>query len=51
MNWQEIVAFGLGAAALTYLAWRWFRRRATGNCCGEPECPAAKQMVERVKRS
>ena len=51
MSAQEVLAFGLGALALAYLAWRGLRRRASGNCCGEPECPAAKQMVERVKRS
>jgi hypothetical protein len=45
---QEVIAAALGVAALAYLVVRWRRRRATGNCCGEPECPAAKQVVDRL---
>jgi hypothetical protein len=46
---QEIAAYVLFAAALGWLLWRWRRRRATGNCCGEPECPAAKATARRIE--
>jgi hypothetical protein len=44
---QELGAALVLAAALGYLAWRAVKRRGN-NCCGEKECPAAKQMVERL---
>lgn len=48
---QEIVAFLLVGAAAGYLALRWWRRRSTGNCCGEAECPAAKATVAKLDRA
>lgn len=47
---QEIATFLLGALALGYLVYRRRRRRASKNCCGEPNCPATKGMVERIER-
>jgi len=47
---QEIATFLLGGLALAYLAYRHLRKRASGNCCGEAECPAAKGMVEKIER-
>jgi hypothetical protein len=49
VNFQEIAAFAVAALAVAYLVVRHFRRRATGNCCGEKECPAAKGMVEKIR--
>ena len=28
---------------------RYLKRRATGNCCGEAECPAAKQTARKIE--
>lgn len=50
MGLQEIGTFLIVAAACLWLAVRWWRRRASGNCCGEAECPAAKGTVEKLKR-
>jgi len=47
---QTIAALGLLACAIAYLAWRYATHRATGNCCGETECPAAAEMVDRLRR-
>lgn len=47
---QEIGAITLVALAVAYLAWRYLSRRAAGNCCGEKECPAAREMVEKFQR-
>jgi len=47
---QEIAVSLIIAAAVGWLAWRWLRRRAAGNCCGETECPAAKQTLRRLER-
>ena len=47
---QELGAFLLGAVALGYLAWRKLRKRASGNCCGEAECPAARATVDKISR-
>ena len=47
MTMQELIAYALGATALGYLALRVIRKRLSGNCCGEKECPAAKQIVQR----
>ena len=44
---QEIGALLVLAIALGYLLVRTLKRRGN-NCCGEKECPAAKQMVERM---
>jgi hypothetical protein len=49
MSLQEIAAFAVAALAVVYLVLRHRRRRSTGNCCGEKECPAAKGMVERIR--
>ena len=38
------------AFAVTYIGWRYLRKRGSGNCCGEAECPAAQEMVDRIKR-
>jgi hypothetical protein len=46
---QAIVAYALVAAAALWLLARYLKRRATGNCCGEPECPAAKQTAKRIE--
>jgi hypothetical protein len=46
---QEIGAFLLLAGAVAYLVYRRLRRRASGNCCGEPECPAAKRSLRRLR--
>lgn len=45
---QQIAAYVLVAGALAWLLRRYLKRRATGNCCGEAECPAAKATVERI---
>ena len=50
MSAQAWAACLIGLVAAAYLVWRWRRRRATGNCCGEPECPAAKQTLRRLDR-
>ena len=47
---QDYLAFILVGVAAAYLAWRYLRRRGSGNCCGEPECPAAKNMVRNIRR-
>jgi hypothetical protein len=47
---QELGAFLVGALALGYLAWRHVRGRASGNCCGEAECPAAKATLDKLPR-
>ena len=44
---QTIGAVLVLVAALGYLVWRVLARRGN-NCCGEKECPAAKQMVDRL---
>jgi hypothetical protein len=51
MGPQEIATFLIVAAAVTWLAARWWRRRTSGNCCGEAECPAAKATVEKLERA
>ena len=45
---QQIAAYALVALAAAWLVWRYVRRRATGNCCGEAECPAAKAAARRI---
>ncbi len=50
MDLQEIAAFLAVAAAVAWLAARWWRRRSSGNCCGEAECPAARASLERLAR-
>ncbi|MHC4449572.1 MAG: hypothetical protein ACYS0E_05425 [Planctomycetota bacterium] len=47
---QDFAALTLVALAVGYLGWRYLSRRATGNCCGEKECPAAREMVEKLQR-
>jgi hypothetical protein len=47
---QDYVAFVLIGAAAGYLAWRYLRRRGSGNCCGEAECPAAKNVLRNLNR-
>jgi membrane protein implicated in regulation of membrane protease activity len=48
---QQIVAYALVALAALWLLRRYLKRRATGNCCGEPECPAAKQTAKRIEEA
>lgn len=48
MTVQEIAACVLGLIAGGYLVLRVLRRRA-GNCCGERECPAAKEMTRKLE--
>ena len=45
---QKVVAFALVALAAAWLVRRYLKRRATGNCCGEAECPAAKATAKRI---
>jgi len=49
MTTQELVAFGIGALALGFLLLRKLRRRAGGNCCGEKQCPASGNIVDKIK--
>ncbi len=51
MTFQEIATLLLVGAAAGYLALRWWRRRSTGNCCGEAECPAAKATLDKLERA
>ena len=48
---QAYATYLLIAAAAGWLLWRWSRRKISGNCCGEVECPAAKQMVKNLERA
>jgi len=48
---QTIGALTILAAAIGYLAWRYATRRATGNCCGEAECPAIAEMLDRIRQN
>jgi len=50
MTGQEIGACLLGLLAVGYVALRLVRRRR-GNCCGEAECPAAKELGRRLTRT
>ena len=45
---QELITYAIGALALGYLGLRIVRRKLAGNCCGEKQCPAAKQIVQRI---
>ena len=47
---QEWGALGLLALAVCFLVWRYASRRASGNCCGKKECPAAREMVDKINR-
>ncbi len=47
---QEAAVAVVVALAFGYLVLRARRRRASGNCCGEKECPAAKGTVEKLER-
>jgi hypothetical protein len=47
---QELGTVLIGAIAFGYLAWRYLRKRASGNCCGEAECPAAKATLDKLPR-
>jgi len=49
MSVQELAAYALVAAAAAYLVARRARRRASGNCCGQTECPAAKAAADRIR--
>ena len=46
---QQIVAYALVGLAALWLLVRYLKRRATGNCCGEAECPAAKATARRIE--
>jgi hypothetical protein len=46
---QQVAAYALVALAAGWLLWRYLRRRSTGNCCGEAECPAAKATAKRIE--
>lgn len=48
---QQIVAFALVGLAALWLLVRYLKRRATGNCCGEPECPAAKETARKIEQA
>ncbi|HEX5138847.1 MAG TPA: hypothetical protein VFY93_17890 [Planctomycetota bacterium] len=45
---QQVAAYSLVALAAGWLLWRYAKRRATGNCCGEAECPAAKVTAKKL---
>ncbi len=45
---QQIAAYALVGLAAGWLLVRYLRRQATGNCCGEAECPAAKATARRI---
>jgi hypothetical protein len=45
---QDVAAYLVLALAASYLLQRYLRRRASGNCCGEKECPAAKETVRKI---
>jgi hypothetical protein len=45
---QQVAAYALVALAAAWLLWRYAKRRATGNCCGEAECPAAKATARKL---
>jgi len=47
---QEVGVAIAVALAVGYLVLRARRRRASGNCCGEKECPAAKGAVAKIER-
>jgi len=48
---QQIAAYALCGLAVAWLLLRYLKRRATGNCCGEAECPAAKQTARRIEEA
>jgi len=48
---QQIVAYALVGFAAGWLLVRYLKRRSTGNCCGEPECPAAKATVKKIEEA
>ncbi len=48
---QQIVAYALVGLAAAWLLVRYLKRRATGNCCGEAECPAAKATARRIEEA
>jgi len=49
MTGQEIAAFVVVGLAVAYLAARRLRKKASGNCCGEKECPAARGMLDKIQ--
>lgn len=48
---QQIAAYALVGLAALWLLVRYLKRSATGNCCGEPECPAAKATVKKIEEA
>jgi len=51
VTWKDLAAYALVGLAVGYLVVRHLRRRASGNCCGEKECPAAANMVKKINRA
>jgi hypothetical protein len=51
MTWQELVAYAILVLAVGFLVVRYVGRRASANCCGEAECPAAAETVRKLARS
>jgi len=47
---QEFWTLLAVGAAVGYLVVRWRKRKLSGNCCGEPECPAATHTVRELER-
>jgi len=47
---QDLAAITMLAVAVAYIGWRYLRRRKSATCCGKPECPATREMLERMKR-
>ena len=48
---QEIGVSLIGLGSLAYFVVRMRSRGATGNCCGERECPAAKLIVRDLEQA
>ena len=48
MNAQEIGTLVIVVAAAGFLGWRTLSRRRAKTCCGETECPAAKEALKRI---
>jgi hypothetical protein len=45
---QAWAVAAIGLLAALYLAARFVRRRGVSTCCGERECPAAREALRRM---
>jgi len=48
MTIQQLLAYAIGLLAVGFLVTRYLRRRASANCCGQAECPAAAETVRKL---